>query len=97
LDCFSTYVDPGPYDDLRPVAKEASEMIPVYILPSIPKNQGGRPNPLDPRGLYNAYRLQSNVFAADGRVWEMFLMKRDALNLVATPAPGVQIWGMGAD
>lgn len=97
-DCLSTYVDLGPYEDLTPVGKlERLEMAPAYIFPAVPANQGGVPNPWDPQGLYNAYRLQNNVFGVDARVWEMYLIEGARLSLMATPRQGVTLWGAGSD
>ena len=100
-DCLSTYIDLGPYEDLTPVQKlgelEKLEMAPAYIFPAIPPNKGGKPNPWDPQGLYNAYRLQNNVFGVDARVWEMYLIEGAELSLMATPQPGVRLWGAGSD
>ncbi len=100
-DCLSTYIDLGPYEDLTPVEKlsesERLEMAPAYIFPAVPLNQGGQPNPWDPQGLYNAYRLQNNVFGVDARVWEMYLIEGNRLSLMATPKPGVTLWGAGSD
>jgi len=94
-DCLSTYVDLGPYEDLTPAQKLG--MAPAYIFPAVPANRAGKPNPLDPQGLYNAYRLQNNVFGVDARVWEMYLLEGARLSLMATPKPGVTLWGAGSD
>ena len=94
-DCLSTYVDLGPYEDLTATRK--LEMAPAYIFPAVPANRGGKPNPLDPQGLYNAYRLQNNVFGVDARVWEMFLLEGARMSLMATPEPGMTLWGAGSD
>ena len=72
-------------------------MAPAYIFPAVPANRGGEPNPWDPQGLYNAYRLQNNVFGVDARVWEMFLIEGANLSLMATPKNGVTLWGAGSD
>ncbi|MDX1428733.1 MAG: hypothetical protein R3282_00535 [Rhodothermales bacterium] len=93
-DCVSTYIDLGPYEDHPPLEKEA---VPVYVFPSVAETDGGLPNPFDPLGLYNPYRLQNNVFAGDGRVWGIWLVYSDNLNLMAAPRPGVTLWGVGAD
>ncbi len=95
-DCVSTYIDLGPYEDHPPLEK-TSTVIPVYIFPSVSDADGGIPNPFDPLGLYNPYRLQNNVFAGDGRVWGMWLVYSDELSLTANPRPGVVLWGVGAD
>lgn len=92
--CLSTYIDLGPYEHEPPLEKAA---VPVYVFPSVPSVQGGAPNPFDPQGLYNPFRLQNNVFAGDGRVWEMWLVYSGSLNLIATPQQGVTLVGMGAD
>ncbi len=92
--CLSTYIDLGPYEHEPPLEKAA---VPVYIFPSVPSVAGGAPNPFDPDGLYNPFRLQNNVFAGDGRVWEMWLVYSADLNLIATPQQGVTLHGIGAD
>ncbi len=92
--CVSTYEDLGPYDDTQGKTQDG---IPVYIFPAVPENDGGLPNPLDSLGLYNAFRLQNNVFARPGKVWAVWKVYSDSLNLMAEPFPGRKIWGVDAD
>ena len=95
--CVSPYVDLGPYDDGNEPAAKSAKAIPVYVFPSVPSAEGGIKHPADADSLYNPYRLQNNVFADDGKVWAMWMVLSADLNLVASPSPGVVIWGDGAD
>jgi hypothetical protein len=103
--CALTYEDRGPYMQSDPFdepvvghrAKAGATQagVPVYIFPARGGNSDGIYNPLDPAGLYRPYRLQNNVFAADGLVWEMFEVVSGSVLLTAEPVEGVTIYGKG--
>jgi hypothetical protein len=97
--CMDVYVDNGEYKEIERIddlGKNAAG-VPVYVFPSVPASQGGRPHPLDPNKRYRPFRLQNNVFAGPGREWEMWLVKSGTLNLMAQPSDSVILWGVGAD
>ncbi len=93
--CVSSYVDLGEYTHSS--LGKVTSGIPAYIFPSLQGFEGGLRHPFDSTGLYLPFRLQNNVFADHGRVWEMFAVYSADLNLVARPLPGVVLWGVGAD